>query len=656
MGLFPMVVGLCLVSTVLWATGCQDDLKGLRGVERAGIDPPKDRFFFPTGVGITPDGRYLFVTNGNADLKYNGGTMTMVDLSAMGRRLAAGADLGCRWGAQDREVLECDEGGLIIDQASVRIGNFASQVVVLDRPAWASSVSDGAVGQYRLFVPVRGDPSLTYIDVLFEGETADAAVRCLSCGKGCVPGDGKIPDCSGDHVVSGPPADAPFVEAQLPQEPYSVYLDEALRLLYVAHLTSGALALFDLSDADIPVLRQVTPDLLSVGSSGTRGGFGIAALQPGDPEGEIVVANRVAPELVSLRLQSAAVQAAQCESGFCHGRVCSQCAVDADCPGDQSCEWKTEGELFVCTGGAAALGEGCGEGADCASGFCVAGWCAQCAQDEDCAGENTCARHEVLGYRVCRGGDKLRGNACSSGEECLSGFCNNGRCSECNTDEDCSGLQRCMQAAKDETSWYYACVGGMGADGASCIDLPRSPADLEPLLVYANRTYLSAPYGPVEALIAGDVRGVAVHPDGHRVYALSRVPPGLLIMEDVEVGSAVERKVIDFVDLCVQPSNIGLHRDANGWLLVYVVCWASGQVYVVDPEAATLVSIISVGSGPHDIVFAPDAPWVPADLRERAYVTNFAENTISIIDLNPESTTWHRVIGRIGFTEKAVSQ
>jgi DNA-binding beta-propeller fold protein YncE len=152
------------------------------------------------------------------------------------------------------------------------------------------------------------------------------------------------------------------------------------------------------------------------------------------------------------------------------------------------------------------------------------------------------------------------------------------------------------------------------------------------------------------------MRGIAADPDRDRLYALSRVPPGLAIMETETGESGEEKQVVAFVDLCVQPSNLQLHRSESGWLLAYVVCWASGQLYVVDPRAAELVSIIPVGKGPHDIAFAPDDPWIPSYLRNKAYVSNFAENTISIIDLDVQSPTWHQVIGRIGLPEQAVKQ
>ena len=88
--------------------------------------------------------------------------------------------------------------------------------------------------------------------------------------------------------------------------------------------------------------------------------------------------------------------------------------------------------------------------------------------------------------------------------------------------------------------------------------------------------------------------------------------------------------------------------------MAYVTCWATGQVFVVDLERGNVVSVIASGNGPHDIIFAPNHPWIPDHLRLKAYVTNFAENSISVIDLDPDSPTWHKVVGKIGWPEKAI--
>jgi len=160
----------------------------------------------------------------------------------------------------------------------------------------------------------------------------------------------------------------------------------------------------------------------------------------------------------------------------------------------------------------------------------------------------------------------------------------------------------------------------------------------------------------LEELTTGDIRGLVVDSEEERLYALSRIPSALVVMDISEEDGEPRNEILDAVDVCLQPSNVKLRRTSAGWLLAYVVCWATGQVYVVDPGPGEVVSVIPVGSGPHDLVFTPDYPWIPEELRSLGFVSNFAENTVSIIDLDSESPTWNRVIGRLGFTEKAVDQ
>ena len=78
-----------LLALALAGVACEAEVDGLVGNEKAGLAPPKSRLFFPTGLALTPDGRYLFVTNGNADLRYNGGSISVVDVQESVARILA---------------------------------------------------------------------------------------------------------------------------------------------------------------------------------------------------------------------------------------------------------------------------------------------------------------------------------------------------------------------------------------------------------------------------------------------------------------------------------------------------------------------------------------------------------------------------------------
>ena len=64
------LVGAC----ALWL-GCQ--------ASSIGMDPPADQVFYPTGLAVDPRGDVLYVTNGNSDLLYNGGTLMALDIAKL---------------------------------------------------------------------------------------------------------------------------------------------------------------------------------------------------------------------------------------------------------------------------------------------------------------------------------------------------------------------------------------------------------------------------------------------------------------------------------------------------------------------------------------------------------------------------------------------
>ncbi len=90
------------------------------------------------------------------------------------------------------------------------------------------------------------------------------------------------------------------------------------------------------------------------------------------------------------------------------------------------------------------------------------------------------------------------------------------------------------------------------------------------------------------------------------------------------------------------------HDTGRGERL-FVTCFESGQIYVVDPEPLTVTDVITVGRGPNTLVFSPTDPGL-------AYVAGFADNNVAVLDLHPGSPTEYRVIQRIGFPRPQGSQ
>ena len=46
-----------------------------------GTSPPANRFYYPTGMAVSPGRNALYVANSDFDLEYNGGTVNVVDLT-----------------------------------------------------------------------------------------------------------------------------------------------------------------------------------------------------------------------------------------------------------------------------------------------------------------------------------------------------------------------------------------------------------------------------------------------------------------------------------------------------------------------------------------------------------------------------------------------
>lgn len=53
------------------------------------VSPPNDQFFFPTGLAIAPDESRLFVTNANSELRYDSGSIDVINLDTVDEIVAS---------------------------------------------------------------------------------------------------------------------------------------------------------------------------------------------------------------------------------------------------------------------------------------------------------------------------------------------------------------------------------------------------------------------------------------------------------------------------------------------------------------------------------------------------------------------------------------
>lgn len=239
----------------------------------AGLPPPTEGFYFPTGIVVSPGRTTLYVANSDFDLQYNGGTVQALDLTGMrsvlgkmlaGIRCSEGNASGCSDAQLPAGTLlktvcngiplsrgsgaagvtcsvpgdcqsglctggactackldaDCPSGASAVPGGSVNdasggdaLGKCDAGVCMLARndnqiltpsmctpmaPSFAISGTVGAfasgaviarntdptTGGARLFVPVRGDPSITWFD-LADDQVGASASGCKAAGDAC---------------------------------------------------------------------------------------------------------------------------------------------------------------------------------------------------------------------------------------------------------------------------------------------------------------------------------------------------------------------------------------------------------------------------------------------------------------------------------------
>lgn len=234
-----------------------------------GLDVPVDEIYFPVGLAIDESSKHLFVVSSDFDLQYNGGAIQSYRLgrldeseprdasglfdhllkpcsadqdcadgacAADGFCVAAGADGPCPSGEQapqDRLLYpgRCrpiDQRRLL--QSSVTIGAFATDAVLRPRLGGSSA------SQQRLFVPVRGDTTLHWLDV------EDGALECGQAGA-----EGA---CDARHRAGQNAAAENTRGLTLGAEPFAIDANADGSTVVVTNQTTGTASLFVTSPAD----------------------------------------------------------------------------------------------------------------------------------------------------------------------------------------------------------------------------------------------------------------------------------------------------------------------------------------------------------------------------------------------------------------------
>lgn len=250
-----------------------------------GISPPLASIYFPTGLALSQDSKFLYVVNSDFDLQYNAGTVQSLDLT----RIRSFIPRGCSSDSDCPSDKYCDipqdasdnlehsfwcvaRAGNTHDQPCGVFGeqSSSSQVTVpgrclavnLQNPQDGASslvVDAVAIGAFatdvisrefpssyayaeRLFIPVRGESSLNWIDVAADGK--------LSCGQDSARA------CDQQHRAGQDPSDNSR-GVKMPPEPYAIAATPDASAILVTHQTQGALSLLVNDWTQGPILQFV---------------------------------------------------------------------------------------------------------------------------------------------------------------------------------------------------------------------------------------------------------------------------------------------------------------------------------------------------------------------------------------------------------------
>jgi DNA-binding beta-propeller fold protein YncE len=233
-----------------------------------GRNPPLSTSYFPIGVVVSPGRTRMYVANSDFDLQFNAGTVQAFDLEAVRCLSAEFANpngncepLGfssseqrldtpgrCNPIADPTHPPECTDasgttfrGSLVA--GSVAIGAFATDIVYSVRPPGQNGSGN------RLFMPVRGDATLNWVDV--GDDTHGPPSFELECGQGADGfcdsnhrrgGDNALENTRG--CTSTTPAGTPCGLSTLPPEPFGIAVDGKGEAVLVTQQTSGSVSLF----------------------------------------------------------------------------------------------------------------------------------------------------------------------------------------------------------------------------------------------------------------------------------------------------------------------------------------------------------------------------------------------------------------------------
>ncbi len=284
-----------------------------------GLEVPTDEIYFPLGLAIDRSGKHLYVVSSDFDLQYDGGSVQsyrLDDLYAqLPERCATDAECGgsrpvCNQGlcAASLDDSPCAQGDRSPDEwllypgrcnfidnkplieSRVKIGAFATDAVIRTEPGQEGA--DPIDVRERLFVPVRGDTTLHWMDLKNGG---------IDCGQNTNNGA-----CDTNHRAGQRPALENTRDLSLAPEPFGIDANADGSTIVVTNQTTGTASLFvnywPAKDEETGAVSNKGPQLkfaLSSNSIPSRP-IGIVSL-PRRPEDDAVGASTTDTFLMTFR-------------------------------------------------------------------------------------------------------------------------------------------------------------------------------------------------------------------------------------------------------------------------------------------------------------------------------------------------------------------
>jgi hypothetical protein len=239
---------------------------------------------FPVGLALSNEARSLYVVNSDFDLRFNGGTVMVLDTDAIQRWLPR----ACNTDAECEDGTSCAEDGgalgLCVDSSGSPCGGRARATAAesfnypgpcstlpLDTPGIlrASAVINPFVADVRfvpgneergarIVMPVRGDATLHWADV--HDDVLDAG-PVLDCGQ-----TQAEPSCDSDHRLGDEAHERTLNGDKLPTEPFGIAVSRDGETIFVGHQSQGS------GMCSTSVLARVRPPRRSVPNPPTSSG------------------------------------------------------------------------------------------------------------------------------------------------------------------------------------------------------------------------------------------------------------------------------------------------------------------------------------------------------------------------------------------------